>query len=434
MSRFVGFTLAYAAGLLTAILPSFGADRSCDKAMMAEEGDAYRARLEERAAIGGGAAGQAASRPRQVLRPDLTGLDRPGSPEEFHQAWHNPPLCQGLTGQCWAFASTSFLECETQRLTGRKVKLSEWWTVYWEFVEKVRRYVRRRGDSNFPRGSEPNATLRLWQRYGVIPAEAYRGLLPGRDFYDDRRMYAEMNACLRSAKERGDWDEPRVLAAVRSVLDRHIGAPPETVEVEGARMTPLEYLHRVVRVDPGEYVSVMSLMQEPWNQWARFDVPDNWWESRRYYNVPLGDFYRLIRKAARAGGSACLSVDISEPGFCYRQDVAVVPGFDISSAAINDAARQMRFSNESTTDDHVVHLVGWQERAGRAWFLIKDSDTRPQNGHFGGYMFYDEDYIRLKALVAVLPRATVEQIFGRSLGPAPEDMEDAPAAATRPGG
>ena len=68
--------------------------------------------------------------------------------------------------------------------------------------------------------------------------------------------------------------------------------------------------------------------------------------------------------------------DVSEPGFDRDTQCAVVPDFDIPSAYINDDARQFRFSNQTTTDDHGMHLVGYMEKDGKDWYLIKDSGCR----------------------------------------------------------
>ena len=185
--------------------------------------------------------------------------------------------------------------------------------------------------------------------------------------------------------------------------------------MDGQSLTPLEYLRDVVQLDLTGYVSVISLLREPAYAFTMLPVPDNWWNSQDYFNVPLADFVRVIRAATEAGQSLCCTIDYTEPGFLPRQDIAVIPTFDIASAAIDDAARQLRFGNGSTTDDHLVHCVGFHELDGRRWYLIKDSETQPRNGHHGGYMFYDEDYLRLKVLALLLPRDLVEKTFGRRL-------------------
>ncbi|HOA74122.1 MAG TPA: peptidase C1 [Phycisphaerae bacterium] len=365
----------------------------------------------------------AVSPPRLQLKSTLDGLDVPVSPSEFRTAWHYPPVLQGLTGNCWAYGSTSYLESEIHRLSGHQIKLSEMHTVYWEYVEKARRFVRERGKSAVPRGSEANATLRIWKEYGVVPADAYTGLPAGRDFHADRKMYDAIVARLNAAAGRGDWNEEKIIAAVRSILDKHMGRPPERIKVNGESMTPREYLDRVVRLNLDDYVCVQSFMQHPWYSWCKFDVPDNWWHSREYYNVPLTDFVRLVREATAAGHTVCINIDDGEPGWLPSQDVAFIPSFDIPPEAIDDDARQLRFTNGSTTDDHVVHLVGYGAGSGRdfdeleRWYLIKDSGTYCRNGRHGGYMFYHEDYIRLKTLCLMLHRGVVEKALGRSLAP-----------------
>jgi hypothetical protein len=79
------------------------------------------------------------------LRFDVSKIVRPVSPDEFKSVFYFPPTPQDETSTCWCFCSTSFAECEIFRLTGRKVKLSEMFTVYHEWIEKVRRFVRERG-------------------------------------------------------------------------------------------------------------------------------------------------------------------------------------------------------------------------------------------------------------------------------------------------
>ncbi len=390
-----------------------------DKAVWGEYPDTFNRELRRRLAP----ATRPAEAPAATLMLDPATVDAPKSPADFRQAWHHPPVSQGLTGQCWDFSTTSFLESEVHRLTGREMRLSVAHTYYWEFVEKAREFVRTRGQSVFNRGSEPDAVLRIWRRYGVMPAEAYRGLPAGQDIPQDRAAHLEIAAYLAEMKVSGRWDESQIVTAARAILDKHLGRPPETVLVDGKSMTPAAYLKQVVRLDLDNYVSLMSTMDEPYDQWSQFKPVDNWWHSRRYYNVKLDDFVRVIRHAARAGRTVCLGIDNTEPGYCFREGFAVVPTFDIPPALIDDPARQMRFSNESTTDDHDVHLVGWLEKDGQMWYLIKDSGTKAWNNSHNGYMFYREDYIRLKVLCALLSRDIIEQALGRGIGTPPKDAQ-----------
>ena len=96
---------------------------------------------------------------RKVIRFDFSSIDMPESPESFNAPFHTPPIPQHLTGMCWCFATTSFLESEVARIHGREVKVSELHTIYWEYVEKARGYVRKRGNQPFAQGGEADGVL-----------------------------------------------------------------------------------------------------------------------------------------------------------------------------------------------------------------------------------------------------------------------------------
>ena len=185
----------------------------------------------------------------RTFRLDFSSIDAPPSVEAFTRLWHLPPVSQGISGMCWCFSATSFYESEIHRLTKRTIKLSELYTVYWEYVEKAREWVRTRGTSYFGQGSESNAVPRIWKVYGIVPAEAYTGLKPGQTFHNHDPMFEEMQGYLNSVKEQNAWNEGVVLTTIRSILDNHIGSPPEKVTVNGVSMTPQEYLRTVVRLD-----------------------------------------------------------------------------------------------------------------------------------------------------------------------------------------
>lgn len=352
-------------------------------------------------------------KPRMVFKMDFSGLDLPTSKDEFTSYWHNPPISQGLTGTCWCFSTTSFLESEIYRLHKKKIKLSELYTVYWEYVEKARRYVRERGDSEFSEGSEANAVTRIWKMYGVVPAKDYTGLKPGQKFHDHRKMFKEMKNYLKSVKENNAWNEEEVLATIKSILNHYLGTPPQTVLVNGKKMTPQEYLKKVVKLNPDDYIDFMSLKEKPYYQFVEYEVPDNWWHSKEYANVPLDVFMSILKRALRNGYTACIGGDVSEPGYDAHHEVAVVPSFDIPAEYIDENARQMRFSNHSTTDDHGIHVVGYLEKDGKDWYLIKDSGSGSRNGRNPGYYFYHEDYIKLKIMNIMVHKSLVEDILQR---------------------
>ncbi len=349
------------------------------------------------------------------LKMDFTGVNIPASVNEFQKCWYSEPVIQGLTGTCWSFSSTSFFESEIYRLTQRQIKLSEMYSVYWEYVEKARRFVRERGDSVFSKGSQPNATKRIWKEYGVVPHEFYKSMSSEQKFPDLRKMYAEMKNYLESVKERNAWNEEAVIATIKSILNNYMGKPPAMISIDGKEITPKEYFENILRLNLDDYIDVMSLKEKPYYEKVEYEVMDNWWHSKEYYNVRLDDFMKIIKKAVREGYTVCIVGDTSEPGYYAKLDVAMVPTFDIPAEYIDENARQFRFSNDSTTDDHAIHLVGYLERDGKDWYLIKDSGSSAQNGKHKGYFFYHEDYVKLKMMNFLVHKDVVKETVGRRI-------------------
>ena len=247
---------------------------------------------------------------------DFSTVDAPKAVSEFTSVWHQPPVCQGLSGMCWCFSTTSFLESEAWRLTKRELRLSVLHTVYWEHVEKARGWVKSRGTSVYGEGSEPAAVLRALREHGALPADSYTGLPGGRKEHDhESTLYAEIKAYLDGVKAAGAWNEEAVASTVRAILDHHLGAPPATVVVDGVSLTPKEYLAKVVRLNPDDYVGFLSTMEKPYWEKAEYAVPDNWWHGKEYVNVPLDTFLSAIKGAIRKGFSVGVAGDMSEPGY-----------------------------------------------------------------------------------------------------------------------
>lgn len=228
-------------------------------------------------------------------------------------------------------------------------------------------------------------------------------------------MFKEMNNYLKSVKENNAWNEDEVIGTIKSILNHYMGTPPEVVEVDEKKLTPFEYLKNIVKINPDSYVDFMSLMEKPYNEMAEYKVPDNWWHSKEYYNLPLDDFMKLLKAAVREGYTTAIGGDVSEAGYDAANEVAMVPTFDIPSEYIDENARQFRFSNKSTTDDHGIHIVGYLEKDGRDWYLIKDSGSGSRNGRNVGYRFYDEDYVKLKIMNIMLPKNFAKKVLGRTI-------------------
>ncbi|MEI6900437.1 MAG: hypothetical protein WCL00_11215 [Bacteroidota bacterium] len=138
---------------------------------------------------------------------DLSGMTFPNKVNLYQKEWHLPPVSQGNTNTCWCFSTTSFFESEVHRITGQEIKLSEMYTVYWEYVERAIRFVQERGNSAFSEGSEANAVVREFKKYGIVPKEVYSGSEPSRKFYTHSKMFGELSQYMKQVKENGAWNE-----------------------------------------------------------------------------------------------------------------------------------------------------------------------------------------------------------------------------------
>lgn len=326
----------------------------------------------------------------------------PHSVNEFTTWWKNTPVSQGNTGTCWSFSTTSYFETEVYRLTKQQVKISEMYTAYWEYVEKARRFVNQRGNSLFDEGSEGNATIRIYKTYGCVPLDSYTGLLPGQTFHAHDKMMTEMRAYLQGIKAANAWNENEVIETIKSILNHYMGVPPQKVNVNGKDVSPRQYLTDELKLNMDDYVDVVSLKVKPYWTRMEYEVPDNWWHDSSYYNVPLDDFMAIVNSGIKKGYTLMIGGDVSEAGFDAWNQIAIVPSFDIPSEFINEDARTFRFVNGSTTDDHGMHLVGYLEKEGKIWYLVKDSGAGSRNcgkesENFGFY-FMQEDYLKLKIM------------------------------------
>jgi bleomycin hydrolase len=348
---------------------------------------------------------------KKSFKLDFTGMDLPKSKDEFTSYWFNEPVSQGRTGTCWCFSTTSYFESEVYRLHQKKVKLSEMYTVYWEYVEKAKYYIRQRGESAFEEGSEANAVPRIWKTYGVVPIEAYTGLQPDQKFHDHQAMIKEMKSYLNNIKSNNAWNEDEAITVIKSILNHYIGEPPVEFYFEGKKYSPKEFLNDYLQIKPDDYVDILSYLQKPYYQRVEYEVPDNWWHSDVYYNVPLNVFMEALKNIIRNGYTVVLGGDVSEAGYDPWHKVGIVPTFDIPSEYIDESARQFRFSNGTTTDDHGIHLVGYKEKDGVDWYLIKDSGSGSRNTGDKGYYFYHENYVKLKMMDFMVHKDAVENLL-----------------------
>jgi len=350
---------------------------------------------------------------RKSLKVDVPEMKFPNDTSLYTKYWHTPAVSQGNTGTCWAFGSVSMIESEVHRVHKIKTDLSEMFLVYHDYLERAKEYVKTRGETYFEEGSESNALVRIIDGYGIVPFSAFSGLLSGQKVYDHSVMIEEMKTYLAWVKTNNVWNEEEVVKNFKTIMNAYMGEPPSTFVYEEVNYTPKTFVSDFLKIDPHDYYSFMSTLSAKFNQKAELVEPDNWWHSRDYYNVCMEDFFLALTEALKNGYTVCICGDVSEPGIDYNSQTFMVPTFDIPSEYIDDAARQLRLNNESTTDDHCMEVVGYCIYEKKYWFLLKDSGA----GAFGvpqtGYRFMSEDYVKLKMMNLLLYKYAAKKVLDK---------------------
>jgi len=335
-------------------------------------------------------------------------LHKPQSIEKFNPVFHFPPRNQDTTNACWSFSTLSFLESEMQRNHLKPVKLSMMFPVYFAFVEKARYFVQTKGASRFAGGDLFSGVLEVIKQYGMVPQSVYFGQVGTCQRYTHVGLERELKAYMKKVKVLQQWDEALVLKGVRRILDAHLGAPPQQFVFEGKSYTPQTFRDQVVRLPWKNYVAVTSFLYAPFYQYIELKVPDNWKHRAIFYNLPLKEFYSAIKQALDKGYSVAFDSDTGEPGRMGKEDVAFVPPYDVPAPFINQEAREFRFRNGSTTDDHLMHILAYKNFDGQDWFLVKDSWRTAWDGKAKGYFYFHGDYLRLKMLAFLVDKKAIK--------------------------
>lgn len=352
---------------------------------------------------------------------------------------------QNKSGTCWCFSTNSFFENEILRATGDTVDLSEMYVVRKCYEDKADRYVRMYGQANFAAGGSALDVPYVWQRYGMMPEEAYTGLQYG----EDKHVHGEMDAILTSivkdiVKNPNKKISPAWRKAYAGVLDAYLGEVPETFTHNGKTYTPQSYAASL-GVSPDDYIAVTSFTHHPFYKAFPVEIPDNWlWAE--YMNVPLEEMKAIVDNALDNGYSVEWAADVSEPGFKWKEGVALMPkakddrdmtGTELSrwvtlsdkeriddrynftgpveEIEVTQELRQQMFDSQETTDDHGMVIVGYAtDQKGNRYYKVKNSwDT---NQIYGGYLYVSEPFFLAKTIDIYVNKAAVPASLAKKIG------------------
>ncbi len=248
------------------------------------------------------------------------------------------------------------------------VRISTIYFAYCQYLEKTKRFVSTRGASRFANGDLFAGVVDACRLYGAMPAEVYDHDAPGKNL---RSKTISMPNWSNGPKKRGQqnkWNEKTQLKQVKAILKKYLGEPPKSFSYQGKTYTPRTFFDEVVKLNLSDYIIVTSRTYAPFNQFTELKVPDNWKHQTNFFNVPLPVFYDSIKGALQSGYTVATDVDDTEPSY----DITHRYNF-ITDSPVTQEAREAGFESGATTDDHLIHLVGWTNISGEDWFPAKDS-------------------------------------------------------------
>lgn len=324
-----------------------------------------------------------------------------------------PVISQGRTGTCWSFSSTSFLESEIIRTTGKHIDLSEMYQVRNTYPEKAENYIMRQGGAQFGEGGLAHDVINSVEKFGLVPEEAFSGLFSEETSYNHAELFAILQAMLKTYVDNpGRQLSNKWKTAFDGVLDAYIGKNVTNFTYEGKQYTPKSFL-KMTNIHPEDYVSITSFTQAPFYSKFILNIPDNW-SNGTFYNVPLDEMMATIDNALAKGFTVDLDCDVSERSFSSKDGVAIIPENAENEVKalqgiypekkITQEYRQKEFENYDTTDDHLMHITGLvRDQNGTEYYKVKNSwGTDKARTTNGGYVYFSKAYTRLKAISILL--------------------------------
>ena len=338
-----------------------------------------------------------------------------------------PVISQGNTGTCWSFSSTSFIESEIIRLTGKQIDISEMYNVRNTYPVKADNYVMRQGKAQFSEGGLAHDVFNSVRDFGLVPVDAYSGLFGNNTNHNHAEMVAVLNSMLDTyIKNPGRKLDPKWKEAFSSVLDVYLGKNVTEFTFEGKKYTPLQFAE-MVKIDANDYVNITSFTQAPFYSKFILNIPDNF-SNGSFYNVPIDDLVQVINNALENGFTVEIDCDVSEKTFSSKDGVAVIPSNSLNNKdakykifpekEITQKYRQQEFENFTTTDDHLMHITGMvKDQKGNTYYKVKNSwGTDEKRTKFNGYVYFSEAYVRLKTISITLHKDGVPKKIAKKMG------------------
>lgn len=336
---------------------------------------------------------------------------------------YTPIKNQAASGTCWSFSITSLVESQSIKNGLGEFDLSEMFTVRNIYIEKARNYILRQGKAQFGPGGLGHDVIYSLENYGALPEGVYSGLVLGEKYHNhsklDTKLKLYLDSLLTMRPIPNNWME-----GFQSILDDHLGKPPEKFVFKEKQYTPKTFASEVLHFDARDYINITSYTHHPFYTPFILETPDNFLNGV-YYNIPLDEMIRLTERAVDLGYSVMWDADVSNEffrqndGFAMQWKNEAPRNRDINpddeEVKYDQATRQILYENLTTQDDHLMHVVGVKRsKGGKKFFMVKNSWG--EVGPFKGFINVSEAYFAINTITLVLPRAVLDNALQTKLG------------------
>lgn len=336
-----------------------------------------------------------------------------------------PVKNQARTGTCWSFSTSSLLESQFIKNTGKAdIDLSEIFTVYNIYIEKAKNYILRQGKTQFSEGGLGHDLIRSYATYGAMPESVYSGLREGEKSLNHSKVVVilkrYLDELLGAPAVPANW-----LDSFKNMLNEHLGKPPAEFEYNGVKYTPKSFAKDVLKFSSNDYVNITSFTHHPFYAPFILEVPDNF-SNGSYYNIPLADMVQMVKTAINKGYTIMWDADVSNSGFMTNNGLAMFLQRNeqetVNPVTADDKEmewsanlRQQYFENLTTQDDHLMHIVGIEKsKQGKEFFLVKNSWGA--TGPYLGYVNVSEAYFAMNTISLVVPKQAIDPALLLKLG------------------
>ncbi|HKJ79090.1 MAG TPA: C1 family peptidase, partial [Prolixibacteraceae bacterium] len=280
--------------------------------------------------------------------------------------------------------------------------LSEMFFVYHAYQDKAKHYLKSDGKSRFSQGGQAHDVIKVLETDGMVPQIDFVGEKQNGE-YVHRPLARKLKKQVEKLQEKDNPINIEKNRPFTGILKKGLGKTPKKVKFDNQKFSPAQ-LRDKFEIDPTDYIEITSYSHHPFYERFALDVPDNW-SKDLYYNLPIDELLEVMYYSLENGYTICWDGDTSEKTFRPKKGYANL--HEKYTGKVTQDLRQETFNDKSTTDDHLMHIVGLSKNTGgEKCFYTKNSWGKKSN-KYGGYLHLSEDYVKLKTIAILVHKDAV---------------------------